>query len=208
VATFNDLVKAIAETEGMDRMTVRGIGIKVREAGMISKSGRGPSAAQMTAKDAAALLIGVNGTDLAKDAAGAVRAFCDLRLRFDYTMPENPKEWDELRDDNDPVERALKYDTPFSDTLVALVAAFIPGQDHRIYFDPKVKIEITFERPVYSAAVNIYWTAPNEGAQDDVLTAARFRCSASGVLADGPDRRDTTIISERTLKAVGQILAT
>src|SRR3954451_3299911 len=61
MAFFNDLVRVIAEVEGMDPMTVRGIGLSVREGGHISKGGRGLSAAKMTVRDSANMLIGVNG---------------------------------------------------------------------------------------------------------------------------------------------------
>src|SRR4051812_27564455 len=78
MAFFNDLVKAVAEAEGMELMTVRGIGLNVRDGGYIAKSGRGLSAARMTVRDAANLLIGVNASAMAKDAASAVEPYRSL----------------------------------------------------------------------------------------------------------------------------------
>ncbi|CAM2762504.1 hypothetical protein JHFBIEKO_3553 [Methylobacterium mesophilicum] len=75
MAFFNDLVRVIAEVEGMDPMTVRGIGLSVREGGHISKGGRGLSAAKMTVRDSANMLIGVNGCTHASKASATVETF-------------------------------------------------------------------------------------------------------------------------------------
>ena len=75
MAFFNDLVRVIAEVEGMDPMTVRGICLSVREGGHISKGGRGLSAAKMTARDSANMLIGINACTHASKAAETVEIF-------------------------------------------------------------------------------------------------------------------------------------
>ncbi|ACK84157.1 hypothetical protein [Methylorubrum extorquens] len=84
MAFFNDLVRAIAVVEGMDEMTVRGIGIRIRDGGFISKGGRGLSAAKMTSKDAAALLIGVNACTSATSAAEILEKYQSLKLSDVY----------------------------------------------------------------------------------------------------------------------------
>jgi hypothetical protein len=213
MATFNDLVRAIAEIEGMDPMTVRGIGIKIREAGMISKSGRGLSAARMTVEDAAALLIGVNGTAMAKDAAEAIHAFRNLRLQLDYGMPTDPGERSEILGESDPIDRTLKIGTPFQETLVALLTACVPQEDGTTYLSRRlgsdVSVNITFHRPVWSASIDIYWEATNEEELPEPWTSAQFVDPPATLLTEtGPDRSDSTTISARTLMAVGQILAT
>jgi hypothetical protein len=67
MATLSKLVKAVAQVEGLDEVTVGIYARAAREAGFISQGGRGRGAAQMTIEDAANLLIAVNGCPLAKD---------------------------------------------------------------------------------------------------------------------------------------------
>lgn len=217
MATFNDLVRVIAEVEGMDPMTVRGIGIKVREAGMISKSGRGLSAARMTAEDAAALLIGVNGTAMAKDAAEAVRAIRGLRLSFDRAWSLDSanissRDLDERAqtlDDEDPFERTLRFGTPFFETFSALIATFIPRDDGSFSVDLGDKVEVTFRRPVWSASIAIFSKTGDEENPFEAWAYVDFKgLEVSHLADDGTDRRDSTTIGERTLMAVGRTLAT
>lgn len=217
MATFNDLVRVIAEVEGMDPMTVRGIGIKVREAGMISKSGRGLSAARMTVEDAAALLIGVNGTAMAKDAAEAVRAISGLRLSFDRAWSldaDNVSSPDfheraQTLDGEDPFERTLRFGTPFFETFSALISTFIPRDDERFSVGLGDKVEVTFRRPVWSASIAISSKTHDEEIPFEAWADVGFEGLEIRHLADdGTDRRDSTTIGERTLMAVGRILAT
>jgi hypothetical protein len=62
------LVKTVARLEGIDPATVALVARTVREAGLIATGGRGASAAKMDVKDATNLLIGVNASDMARDA--------------------------------------------------------------------------------------------------------------------------------------------
>jgi hypothetical protein len=75
MATLSDLVTAISATAGMPEATVFAYGRFAREAGFISQKGRGPSAATMTLRDAANLLIAVSGTDVTREAGNAIRQF-------------------------------------------------------------------------------------------------------------------------------------
>ena len=72
MATLTELVETIAEAEGLDPTSVGLIARYIREAGLITTGGRGPSAARMDFSDAAHLLIGVNATKAAQDAAKIV----------------------------------------------------------------------------------------------------------------------------------------
>lgn len=67
MALLSELVRVVAEYEGMDEVSVGIFARHAREAGLISQGGRGRSAAKMTARDAANLLMAVNGCSLAKD---------------------------------------------------------------------------------------------------------------------------------------------
>jgi len=81
MATLSQLVEAIAEVEGMDSATVALIARTVREAGLITTGGRGPSAGKMTVADAANLLIAVNTSASAREAPDRVRKYRQLEMR-------------------------------------------------------------------------------------------------------------------------------
>ena len=73
VATLEKLVAAIADVEGIDAERVRAIARAMREADLIATRGRGKSAAPMSERDAANLLIAVNVADTARTAPWAFR---------------------------------------------------------------------------------------------------------------------------------------
>ena len=72
---MSELVEIVAMVEGMDPSRVALIARNVREAGLITTGGRGPSAGKMTNTDAANLLIAVNTAETVSEAAGAVRRY-------------------------------------------------------------------------------------------------------------------------------------
>ena len=74
MALLSDLVRVVAKVEGLEEVSVGIFARHAREAGLISQGGRGRSAAQMTVRDAANLLIAVNGCSLAKNVPQAVQA--------------------------------------------------------------------------------------------------------------------------------------
>ena len=98
MATLSELVDTIATTEGLDPASVALIGRYLREFGLITKRGRGLSAASMSVADAANLLIAVNATRNAAEAAKTAQTYRRLRpeeheipiseLRRDFTLGE------------------------------------------------------------------------------------------------------------------------
>ena len=68
-------MRAIASCEGIDQERVAAIARAVREAELIATHGRGASAARMTAKDAANLVIAANTAETARSAPEAVRRY-------------------------------------------------------------------------------------------------------------------------------------
>jgi hypothetical protein len=85
MATLSQLVETIAEVEGMDAATVSLIARNVREAGLIRTTGRGLSAAKMTVADAVNLLIAVNATVIAREAAQTLRNYRRLETVVERT---------------------------------------------------------------------------------------------------------------------------
>lgn len=75
LATLNQLVDLVARVSGLERERVYTYGRFIRESGLIATSGRGTSAAQMTRRDAANLLIGINGSATAKGAPDRIELY-------------------------------------------------------------------------------------------------------------------------------------
>lgn len=91
----------------------------LREAGLVSKGGRGPSAAKVTAKDAALLLIAVAGPLPASDVVTAVRRYADLPLQV---WPDAKPVVDSL-----PIPAPVATATTFIEALTALIASAADG---------------------------------------------------------------------------------
>lgn len=75
MATPGDLVLAMADTLGLPHATVVVYDRYLAAAGLRSKSGRGWSAARVTARDAANLLIAILASGQVKDAVASVRRY-------------------------------------------------------------------------------------------------------------------------------------
>lgn len=81
MATSGAMIRTLAEAIGLPEASVVVYDRKLLEAGLRSKSGRGRSAAKVTARDAAHLLVAILGTAQLKDAAIAVRRYAETRPR-------------------------------------------------------------------------------------------------------------------------------
>jgi hypothetical protein len=79
MASLGALVEIVADAEGVDSQRVAAFARSIREAGLITSRGRGPSAAEMSEADAANLLIAVNAAETARAAPDTVRRFRALR---------------------------------------------------------------------------------------------------------------------------------
>src|SRR5215207_2706001 len=87
MAILSELVKLVAEVEGLDETSVGIFARAAREAGLISQRGRGPSAARMTTRDVANLIIAVNASALAKnvpEVVPAVRRMKSVRYHAEF----------------------------------------------------------------------------------------------------------------------------
>jgi hypothetical protein len=85
MASLGALIETVADAEGVDSQRVAAFARSIREAGLITSRGRGPSAAEMSEADAANLLIAVNAAETARAAPDTVRRFRALRISH-----ENP----------------------------------------------------------------------------------------------------------------------
>ncbi len=81
MATTGVLAELLAEKLNMKTGTVNFYGQALRDAGLLTKGGRGLSAAQMTIVDAVHWLVALVCSPTADAVAGTVYAICDLKLR-------------------------------------------------------------------------------------------------------------------------------
>lgn len=201
MALFRDLIRTISEAEGLSEMAVTGIGQYLRDAGLISKLGRGRAAAKMTSEDAAHLLIGVNATALAKDAPNVVSAYIAIRGREDV-YPIEPESADE-----DDVSRALFSPENPVQCLSRLIGCYTKqGSADPVLSEGSYAVSVTFRRPVPRLELWIGWQSDDPDQLDEPLCILNFYDDGAKSLSPG-DKRDTTTISEVTLAAVGRILA-
>lgn len=112
MARLSDLVAKTAVVLGVPEPTVAMHARHLREDGLISKSGRGASAARMSALDAARLLISFLCTDVAKNSSEVVRDFGSLLLMFKADECYNKTNRDPIEEilgvmSNDLFEKAL-----------------------------------------------------------------------------------------------------
>jgi hypothetical protein len=87
--TPGELAKTIAKATGIELQVVTQFFRRLREADMLAKKGRGPSAASMTRLDAARVLVAMLITERPVDAPKAVRDFGTLRLHG-YSPIDSP----------------------------------------------------------------------------------------------------------------------
>jgi hypothetical protein len=220
MATLSEVVEVIAEVEGIDAATVAWVGRSLREAGLVTKRGRGPSAAQMGWSDATNMLIAVNAT---RNAAEAARAALRYR-RFRPYEDQFPEFWqDRMNRDftlGEAIEQLLvaaatsEPPTPFLGTTdyYELLEAFETGQVHvELRFrtnSPSVLLRVT---PELRPAPGFDEAMPELRAAMSALMLVHFsprkvRDPPSAEKRQSGDRLEETTIGFRTLSAVGKLI--
>ncbi|MGH1588639.1 hypothetical protein ACRBEV_10080 [Methylobacterium phyllosphaerae] len=130
----------------------------LREAGLIGQQSTGGGAAKMTASDAASLLIAVNGSSPAKDAAQSVAEFWHLPLRTTFH--------EQMTDDLKYLEGEVLAET-FGETLERVISLFMDEPSGLLLSGEVdgpsyIRLRIEFERPGPEASIGI-WTSPDGG---------------------------------------------
>lgn len=92
MATPGELVKVIAASTGEDEATVTQHDRNLVVAGLRSKSGRGRSAAKVTARDAAVLLTAVLGSHRVKDSVETVRRYVETQEHRVWLQKHYPED--------------------------------------------------------------------------------------------------------------------
>ncbi|MHC2104128.1 hypothetical protein [Methylobacterium sp. CM6246] len=196
MALFRDLIRTIAEAEGISEMTVTGVGQYLRDAGLISKHGRGRAAAQMTIEDAVHLLIGVNASPLAKEAPNVVRSFSEL-CDVEEVYP--------IFDDGDNLSLALHKPKNAISCLRSILELYA-GSDEDRGLIAGHNLTVTFRQPRPGLYLWLGWQSNNDEEPDEPTCILQFNSQKRIEEQDKVfgDRTDATTITEVTLSAVGK----
>lgn len=220
MATLSELAEVIAEVEGVDHATVAWIGRSLREAGLVAKRGRGPSAAQMGWSDATNLLIAVNAT---RNAAEAVKA----ALRYRRFLPDK----DQFSDVQGRMNRDFTLGEAIEQLLMAAGSGELPNPflgtpDEAsnwhylsdIFAAAEVNVDLRFTTNAPSALLRVApelhfapgFGTPENRASIPALVLLHF---SPRKVRDPPnaqgrsgDRREETTIGFRTLREVGRLI--
>jgi len=168
VASPGELVRKFSELLGIAERTIVLHDRNLVVVGLRSKSGRGTSAARMTARDAAHLLVAVLGSSHVKDSAETVRRYRETRLHKSTSGGYDTSTIDALRD--------LPPDHSFVDAIEALIAAAADGSLEPAMYVSTAEIEGT--KFGYEAIIEI--TVQTPGLLGDI--------SIRGGSADGHGR--------------------
>lgn len=192
MALLSELVKVVADVEGLDAVSVGIFARHAREAGLIAQGGRGRSAAQMSTRDAANLLIAVNACAYAKDVPTLVPAYRDLRVSQNAAASRL---------------EVCKPGASFGDDLELLIDwCGDPKKRDRLVEEP-IGVIIRLERPVPRAQVSVnFWK--NRAKREQAMAFAHYGAVHKTTEPGRGDRHDETVFSVRTLNAVAAALNT
>lgn len=159
MARLPALIDALALCDDRPRGTIDHIARALREAGLIQTTKRGRGAAEMTARDAAALVLGLYGlADASPDAIAQAQVLGDLKRFGRATRKGSPVgEHDPLPDVLRPITTAptlldavaaLIELAPFLDPSTGAKEATVTGRFHAA---------LELRRPRLSASIHINW---------------------------------------------------
>jgi hypothetical protein len=204
MTSIGDLTRVVAHAEDYDENFVSVYARSAREAGFITHRGRGRSAAVMTSRDAANLLIALNGAALAKDAPNAIAVYRKMEASRYIDVDEEVPSF---------LRHLIEPGTNFGDALERLIEMLIPGSSSDLPLDQHLgsnilsNIEVSFNRPRVYASIKIELHAPSkedpplDGTNDFYLEGFEDEALQGG-------REEKTTINLVTLMAVGRSLAT
>ena len=184
MALLSDLVRIVAEIEGLEEVSVGIFARTAREAGHITQGGRGRSAAKMSFRDASNLLIAVNGCALAKEIPSKLPGF--------RTLPVCPRSRTAA---SDLGKQTTTFGKDF-ETILEMMSGDnrtnMPGETFIRFFKPFPAVEIRIH--------------PWIGKQH-VDGLIKYEDENSGSSSSIPDRSDETVISHVTLQHVARLIA-
>ncbi|MGV3553101.1 hypothetical protein [Rhizobium sp.] len=234
MATSGALINICGEVTGLGSVLVNSRYRSLRKAGMVSKGGRGPYAAQMTSRDGALTLIALMGSD--REAADKtvsdfdavvceVTAINRLDDLIDGEDNDRRPNWDErigrfyFDGLSLPSLQRLPERHKFEEALTALLDAAASGELSRLPDNPHFHVAITVFGPVPRATIEIdyWWFSGRRHTEEityilsDILnqTPENYR-EVDAKLADRFQERDLEIrrkITHKTIFAVAAALS-
>ena len=169
MASPGELVRKFSELLGIAEPTIVLHDRNLVVAGLRSKSGRGNSAARMTARDAAHLLVAVLGSSHVKDSAETVRRYKETRFHKSASGGYDDSTIAALRN--------LPPDHSFVDAIEALIAAAADGSLEPATY--VITAEVEGEKFGYEAIIENY--RPNARVTWRYLDPRRWRQRARSV---------------------------
>ena len=193
MAILSNLVKTVAAVSGKERERVGAIARAIREAGLITTRGRGPSAAQMSSSDGANLVIAVNTAETARSAPAMVRRFRTLR-----TNNRNPSEFGRVLDElitASTKDRLVDYlfDQGFGPVGIER------DKRRQALEKPTIRIEFHHERPMAVIECRL----PTSAMPKPIPF---FPTREKRIVHTNVDRRTTTEITHETILAIAETL--
>ncbi|VFU08405.1 ArsR/SmtB family transcription factor [Methylocella tundrae] len=168
MATPSNLIESVARALGVPEATVSSHYRALREAGLVSKAGRGRGSAKMTTQDAANLLIAVAGSSALKNAIETVTEIVALPVVLTFGG-KNPifGKWTTVPI---PLLQALPAKHTFGQVFAALIQAAADGSllEARAHLPANKRfIEISFLSPGSNAMLRFFEESGKnlEGAQ-------------------------------------------
>lgn len=194
MALLSTMVERIAEVEGVETAYASGIARYLREAGLLTQAGRGRGAAHMSSKDAARFIIGLNASITAKDAPDYVRYFESLKNVW-KTQSE--------------IEGVCYEGQSLLSAMISLLDICGKEELRDKINSTDLEVLVYFNRPVAHVYVDINSTTWDEFGVPETRRIARGLYGSPIALAGHPvpDRRETILISQRTLLAAADVIA-
>jgi hypothetical protein len=165
MASPGALVLMMAESLGISPATVTQFDRVLAEGGMRSKGGRGTSAAKVTARDAANLLIAILGSPM--EGAAVKNAVQTCRSYASLPVLRRASAADAFRRFGLPKIAALRKQHNLGDALETLIAGATAGQDFVIPNEDGIPLTvsdgtdfhfvITFQSPSHWASIEVAW---------------------------------------------------
>ncbi len=186
MARLPALIAALADLDGRPRSAINHYARTIREAGFIQTTKRGVGAAAMTARDAAALVIGLYGAQDAASSASTVEAFQALPIKRTRS-PYIP-----------PLVKSFSQTDSLIDALAAIIELAPRIVPHRVFDDyeriDKISlpveargfdVQVSFYRPLLHAELQVSFYGVAEAAALHIVQAGapdRSRTSAYEVV--------------------------
>jgi hypothetical protein len=187
VARSTELGECVAKVLGLRPTTAASHVRNLREAGLLTKTGRGITGAHMSPRDAAHLLIAATASQDVQDSVETVHRYGKLSHVGNV--------WPDF-----PALAALGEQHTFPDALAALLDS---ASVQFLADDPKSTVFVTFEYPKTEVLVEVS-THGWERHQEYMLPWPRNKKTTAH--AHGGDRRVRYTFTEQTIFTVGDLL--